>query len=249
MAGAYPHANVHDVMGKITSLIDFMCLTKGSIMKRHPLNPSLHLHEGQTYNGRPIQHDKGPFVEEYLQSLEWVIDNAVSDNPRIFGLRFDLHFPNVSDLDSKVFTSAAITRFVESLKAKIEHNRTQAKRDRRIVHDTVVRYVWTSEQNNSAHPHWHVAILLNWDAFRSLGRFEQGRINMYNRVVSAWASALKMMVSEAAGLVHFPENATYQLHRDDEASINEFFKRTSYLCKADTKQYGNGRHGFGCSRR
>lgn len=89
-----------------------------------------------------------------------------------------------------------------------------------------------------------MAILLSWDAFHTLGCFEQGRNNMYNCMVSAWASALKMTVSDAVGLVHFPKNATYQLHRDDEASINEFFRRASYLCKADTKQYGNGRHGW-----
>ncbi|MEQ6292220.1 inovirus Gp2 family protein [Vogesella sp. GCM10023246] len=218
-------------------------------MKRHPLNSSLHLHEGQTYNGRPIMKDKGPFVKEYLNSLHGVTDATVSENPRAFGLRFDLHFPDVSDLDSKIYTSKAITRFIESLKAKIAHNRQQAKSQRATAHDTVVRYVWASEQNDSVNPHWHVAILLNRDAYRSLGRFELGRDNMYNRLVSAWASALKMTEREAAGLVHIPDNPVYELHRDDQASIDAFFLRASYLCKADTKQYGNGRHGFGCSRR
>ncbi|MFC3627118.1 inovirus Gp2 family protein [Vogesella amnigena] len=218
-------------------------------MKRHPLNSSLHLYRGHVYNDKPILHDKGPFVEEYLESLEWVIEAALSDNPRVFGFRVELRFPDRINLDSKVYTSKAITRFIESLKAKLAHNRQQAMRTRRYAHDTAVRYVWACEQNDSVNPHWHVAILLNWDAYRSLGRFELGRDNMYNRLVSAWASALKMTEHEAVGLVHIPNNPAYELHRDDQASIDAFFLRASYLCKADTKQYGNGRHGFGSSRR
>lgn len=39
-------------------------------------------------------------------------------------------------------------------------------------------------------PHYHVAILLNRDAFCSLGHFQPGRDNLFNRLVSAWGSAL-----------------------------------------------------------
>lgn len=35
-------------------------------------------------------------------------------------------------------------------------------------------------QNDSVNLHWHVAILLKGDAYRSLGRFELGHDNMYN---------------------------------------------------------------------
>jgi len=33
-----------------------------------------------------------------------------------------------------------------------------------------------------------------------------------------------------------------------KTSIAELFYRASYLCKAATKSYGNGCHGFGTSR-
>ncbi|HIE1827244.1 TPA: YagK/YfjJ domain-containing protein [Pseudomonas aeruginosa] len=58
----------------------------------------------------------------------------------------------------------------------------------------------------------------------------------------------KIPVEKAAGLVHIPKNATYRIDIDDRESQKIFFRRASYICKAATKQYGNGQHGFGCSR-
>ncbi len=80
------------------------------------------------------------------------------------------------------------------------------------------------------------------------GALSLGMTTCTTRLVFAWASALMMTEHEAVGLVHIPNNPVCELHRDDQASINAFFQRASYLCKADTKQYGNGRHGFGSSR-
>ncbi|MTD34140.1 YagK/YfjJ domain-containing protein [Paludibacterium denitrificans] len=47
----------------------------------------------------------------------------------------------------------------------------------------------------------------------------------------------------------FYTNATYPLQRGDQQSIEALFYRASYLCKSATKEYGNGLHGFGVSRR
>ena len=249
MAGVYPHANVNKTMQKITQILELMCLTTKCIMKRHPQNTKLRLYGQPKYNGKRVFLKAGPLVEEYLQSLEGVIDVALRDYKRVFAFRFDLHFPDSPDLDSEIFTSAAITRFIESFKAQIRHDRKLAKRARRTAANTVVRYVCACERYNAAYPHWHVAFLLNWDAFSKIGLYKLGHDNMYNRVIKAWASALQMKVEEVIGLVHFPRNAEYRLHRDDEASIDEFFHRASYLCKAASKQYGSGQHGFRSSRR
>jgi hypothetical protein len=86
------------------------------------------------------------------------------------------------------------------------------------------------------------------DAFRALGTFAPGRDNMFNRLNEAWASALRLPVDAVVGLLHIPENPNYYLRRDDLASVAAFFYRASYLCKAATKAYGNGGHGFGASR-
>jgi hypothetical protein len=119
----------------------------------------------------------------------------------------------------------------------------------KYIHDSKVRYVWAREIGYLGKPHYHVLILLNRDAFTALGKFELGRENIFNRLVEAWASALRLTLDECNGLVHIPDNPTYQLDRDDERELQELFFRASYLCKAATKVYGDGQHGFGCSWR
>lgn len=71
---------------------------------------------------------------------------------------------------------------------------------------------------------------------------------MFNRLQEAWESALGSSVDEAKGLVEIPSNPTYCLRRDEPQGVVDFFYRASYLCKAATKVYGSGQHGFGSSR-
>jgi hypothetical protein len=141
-----------------------------------------------------------------------------------------------------------LERFFESVKAKVRHNRDKAREARPHAHDSVVRYIWCREIGEHVIPHYHVAILLNNDAFCAIGKYELGRENLFNRLHEAWASALGPSVEKTGGLVHLPENPYYMLRRDDPDTVADFFYRISYLCKADTKQYGGGIHAFGTSR-
>jgi hypothetical protein len=218
-------------------------------MKRHPENSNLTLCREEHFIGWPVQVSKGPFVRSYLNNLNRVIQRALDDCPRIFAFRFDLRFPADLDLPDHLYTNEVIDRFLESFKAKIRHNRLKAGMSRKYIHDTKVRYVWAREFGCSGKPHYHVLILLNRDAFNALGKFEPGRDNIFNRLVEAWASALRISVEGRNGLVHIPDNPTYHLCRGDELEQRELFYRASYLCKASTKAYGDGQHGFGHSRR
>lgn len=217
-------------------------------MIRHQFNSNLTLHSEDQYLGLPIQIDKGPFIGEYLDRLHQTMSCALGQYRRVFAFRFDLRFPCDLNEHNFNFDNQAIERFIESFKAKIRHNRQMAQRDNKYAHDTVVRYVWTREVPQQDRPHYHVAILLNCDAFFVLGSFEDGRDTMVNRLREAWASALGRTRDDVKGLVHIPDNACYHLHRDDGSSVAEFFYRSSYLCKSATKAYGNGHHGFGSSR-
>jgi hypothetical protein len=217
-------------------------------MIRHQSNSNLTLHFEEQYQGLPIQFDKGPFIREYLERLNQTVTCALDQYKRVFAFRFDLRFPDDLNQFNSNFDNQVIDRFTESFKAKIRHNRQMAKRENKYAHDTVVRYVWTREVGQLGRPHYHFAVLLNYDAFCSLGKFEAGRDNMFNRVQEAWASALARPVSTITGVVHFPANPYYLLHREDTVGIDQFFERTSYMCKAATKEFGNGYHGFGASR-
>lgn len=116
------------------------------------------------------------------------------------------------------------------------------------AHQSGVHYVWCREIGERGRPHYHLAIMLNKDAYSSLGMFELGRNNNYNRVQEAWASALVLPVASASGRAHISENPVYEIHRDDPAARADFLYRTSYICKVAIKVFGDGLHCFGASR-
>lgn len=217
-------------------------------MIRHPSNTNLSLHYENTYQGFPVQIEKGPFISEYLNRLYQTVGRALTQYPRVFAFRFDLRLPTETQLPDFVCTNQVVERFMESFKAKIAHNRSQARQLNKYAHDSKVRYVWAREQGQHGKPHYHLAILLNRDAFTALGKFETGRDNMFNRLEQAWASALGLSVEAVRGLVELPRNPCYHLNLGELGGQAEFFHRASYLCKAATKVFGDGSHGFGASR-
>lgn len=217
-------------------------------MSRHSQNTNLTLHTGSTYVGLSVQENKGPFIREYLNRLQQTMVRALAQYPRVFAFRVDLRLPTGTELPEYAFTNEVVERFIESFKAKIKHNRSQARRLNKHAHDSRVRYVWARELGQYGKPHYHLAILLNRDAFMALGKFEIGRGNMFNRLVEAWASALGLSVEAVSGLVEIPGNPSYPMSRDEPAGQEAFFYRASYLCKSATKVFGDGSHGFGCSR-
>lgn len=214
---------------------------------RHAENANLILHQVPTFEGLPVQTKRGPLVVSYLKRSKDILNRSLQQYGRVFAFRVDLRYP-VGYTFPIIDNNEILDRFFASLKAKIRYNRDQALADNRYAHDTLVRYVWCRELGQHGIPHFHMAILLNYDAFCSLGRFELGRENLFNRLHSAWASALGLSIENVIGLVEFPKNPFYVLRRDDPESMADFFYRASYLCKADTKYYGNGVHGFGSSR-
>lgn len=216
---------------------------------RSKANSNLTQFTGSHYSGLPIQVDKGPFFEQYLQQTLATIYRALSDYPRLLAIRFDLHYPQHQVLSEDARSSTVITRFVESLKAKVRHNRLMALENNKRVHDTVVRYVWVKEYGGEGRPHYHFLLLLNKDAFHTLGSFNSNNENLYLRILSAWASALNLSGDEVVGLVHVPESPIYYLnHCESSNDLAALFYRASYLCKVDTKRYGGWEHAFGCSR-
>lgn len=215
-------------------------------MPRHPFNSNLSLHYSSSFNNRPLQDKFSPFIVEYLDRLERVIKRSLDSHARVFAFRFDLRLP-FSSAESHD-DNECISRFIASLKAKLSHRRDIATRNNPFAHQTTVHYVWCRESWSSDRPHYHFLILLNHDAFFTLGRFELGRSNLFNRLIEAWASALLIEKERAAPLVHIPDNCTYLVTRGDQNSFNDLFFRASYLCKASTKNYRDCIHSFGSSR-
>lgn len=212
------------------------------------INKNHTLHYAPAFNGLPVMSAYLPMVAEMLESLWNVASCALTDYPRVFAFRFDLRLPAAVDTEASDFANAVISRFIASLKAKVRHDRARAAKENVQAHDTEVRYFWVREVGDWGRVHYHCTVLLNADAYNWLGRFQSERENMANRVFGAWASALGLTSDQARDLVHFPENPSYQLRRDDPQSVGEWFYRASYLCKVHTKFAGNGHHVYGSSR-
>jgi hypothetical protein len=211
----------------------------------NPENRNQKLIGGLTYKGLPLMHEKAPFIEEYLEALHNVLQMSLEDYSRVFAMRFDLRFPaHIAEHEG----NEVMSRFIESLKAKIRHDRARARAHNANAHDTAVRYVWAREVGQERRVHYHAVILLNRDAYFRPGRYDSNKENMAGRIVEAWASALRLPVDETIGCAEFPKNPTYLFGRGDESEMLAFFRRASYLCKAKTKQFGNGQHGFGASK-
>lgn len=217
-------------------------------MHSNPSNRNQALYFEPVYKGLPVFQNKGPLVLEYLESLHRVTCQALAAHKRILAIRLDLHFPLWMEASDNAIGNQVISRFIESLKAKVRYDRVCAKKINRYAHDTELRYVWARETGIEGRVHYHVAILVSREAYFTLGHFESGELNMASRCREAWASALGLPLDQAQGLVHFPENPTYRFERDTPEEKAAFFYRASYLCKASTKQFGDGNHGFGASR-
>lgn len=225
-----------------------MRTTSTSEVQVNPLNRNQTIFSGSTYFGLPVMLIHGPFVTEYLEALRRTLYRTLNDHPRVCAIRFDLRFPLSYHATDEMTSNLVISRFMESLKEKIAHDRECARQRDPHAHQTQVRYVWAREVGDDDRVHYHVALLLNGDAYFTLGRFDSEKMNMSKRISSAWASALGMDERQASGLVHFPDHSVYRVLASDPASVADFFHRASYLCKLKTKSYGFGHHGFGCSR-
>ncbi|MEZ7911283.1 MAG: inovirus Gp2 family protein [Propionivibrio sp.] len=216
-------------------------------MKRHPKNNNLKLFFGESYEGFDVQHRYAPLVEEYLSRTLYVARLALLQHRKTFAFRVDLRFPTNQLIDDAQ-TNKPLERFFKSLRAKIEHKRLLREKKSGHAHGTAVSHIWCREIGKHGVPHYHLAILLNRDAFFKLGKFKIGRKNLFNLLVEAWSSALKLPVEDMDGLVHIPKKHGYKLTSDDRDAFNDFFHRVSYLCKAETKHFGDGVHSFGTSR-
>ena len=152
-------------------------------MKRHPKNNNLTLFFGESYEGFDVLHQYAPLIEEYLSRALCVARLALVTHPRTFAFRVDLRFP-ANQLIDDAQKYKPLERFFKSLQAKIKHNRLLRAKESGRAHGTAVSYIWCRELGEHGVPHYHLAILLNRDAFFKLGKFETGRKNLFNLMVN-----------------------------------------------------------------
>jgi len=231
-------------------------------MYKHPTNRNLTTIEGVTFNKLPLTRPRGQwhhqFVEPYLLSNKRVMDDALSTHPRTLAIRVDLRFPSIYHEPDypRGNSKSEITRFIESFKSKVKSEIAKRKREGKRVHSCHVSYIWVLEYGENGSEHYHVALFLNNDSFRSLGSKTTPNESspLVNIIVEAWESALNISFEQAWNLVNIPLNPSYRLKLavcpEQDKIYCDLFKRLSYFAKLDTKVYGAGeRNSYGCSRR
>lgn len=196
--------------------------------------------------------------ENYLTTIERVINDSLDDYPRILAVRFDLRLPETNqddyldrDLPDSFNRDKLIPKFIESLKSKIKYDlkRKNKKWDRKFK--CQLRYVWCREKESSNNEHYHVMIIVNKDVYRSIGEYHHNG-SLSSMIVSAWESSLSLDYNQVKRLVYFPSNCAYVVNYRDskyEEQYDDLFYRVSYLAKTRTKNINRYYRSFGCSTR
>lgn len=141
----------------------------------------------------------------WLTRFDSILDSALAQHRAISLIRVDLRFPEYmpatimdTDLDS-----AVISRFFESLKAKIQAYQRKKRRANKRVRATTLHYFWCREfGKEKGRKHYHVILLLNKDTWCSPGDFTVPS-SLATLIKLAWCSALHLEPWQGNGLVHF----------------------------------------------
>lgn len=200
----------------------------------------------------------GPLNKYQLKRIEQTIDKALDEYPRVLAVRVELHMPVCRPLcdmliedDYARTDAAAISRFNASLNAKLKHYELKQKKAGKRVRETLSRIVWAREfcpTNNKKH--YHVLLLLNRDAFNSLGSFEGNGGTLLRLIREAWMSAVNLIYPKNRELVKIPDNPCYYVNAKDgkqSKAYRELIFRSSYLAKEKSKCFTDGERNFGCS--
>lgn len=203
--------------------------------------------EGVVY---PVMTERGPLVSNYLDQAYAVFRKALEHHSRILAVRFDLHIPRGMSLPDHKESSQIIRRFLASIQSKIDAN---LKR-KQSPHQCPLRYIVAREIGPlNGRVHFHVMLLVNGHAYRQLGTMEPYVSNLFNMIGEAWASGLGILLEDAINSVQYrfrPGVCQYYLDPlEDYDKLPKAFHRVSYLCKAQTKHFGQWQRGLMTSRK
>lgn len=195
----------------------------------------------------------------YQGAIAETLDCALQAYPRITVIRVDLHFPMMDEYGDmpNCFPNtegSPITRFMNSLNAKLKHDQHRKIGQGIRVYPNRLRYVWVKEQSSSELPHYHCVLIFNKDAYYHLGDYNLDEPSLRTMITTAWYSALQLQldpISDPTGaLVHYPNNGKYCLNQNSltfEADRAMLMNRLSYLAKEHSKHYNANSRSIGYS--
>ncbi|MDT4857169.1 Inovirus Gp2 [compost metagenome] len=201
----------------------------------------------------PVQWSSNGLNLVYLQRIHGLLRDCLALHPRWSVFRVDLRVPQGS-----ILPPGAITDFIESMKSQLTHAQAAKSASGKRGYDPMLRYVWVREWNDASNPHYHVALLLNRDAYFSLGDYSQLQSDECNydamlagRIFKAWGVALGLDWPVVMKGVYFPPRPVSPLKTQHELFQQQYravFYRLSYFAKNESKVYGGGQRNFGMSQ-
>lgn len=104
------------------------------------------------FDPKLLIHSQGTLNYHYLDKLEFVLKNALSEYPRTLAIRIDLHlspswFNNDMPSCAPNLSSDLMARFTRSLMAQIDSYRQQLTKHGKRVHPCKLRYYWVREKH------------------------------------------------------------------------------------------------------
>lgn len=210
-------------------------------------------HDSPTWRDLPVQLFSHARHDVYLEHIHALLMDCLKSHPRWSVFRIDLRVP-----DGESLSVRSMTNFIESMKSQLAHAQAVKQAAGKRGYDPKLRYVWVREWDSADYPHYHVALLLNHDAYFTLGDYSKLHSDdcsyetmLAGRICKAWGVALGVDWRVARRGVYFPERPVSPLllrHANYLQQFRGVFYRLSYFAKLDTKPDGDSQRNFGMSQ-
>ncbi len=200
----------------------------------------------RTFKGKPLYYHKDGLALEYLEEIDRVLIEALSQYPKLCGAHFNVRLPSDFDGDhSEVFS-----RFFRTLESDTNELCLMKYRRRpHQYHQTVIRHVWSKACESTSQ--YHLVLLFDKRLYLCLGKSRFGRSRYLSRIRKAWDRAVETNYGrKCSGLAYSPADDVYELLKGDEAfplQLNEVFYRISRLAKPIPLDDDDRSMSFGCS--
>lgn len=205
------------------------------------------------WHGFPVQFSLDELNLDYLKNICVLLFDSLLMHPRWAVIRVDLKVPA-----GFILPQRAITEFIESLKSQLKHEQSVKPTVGKRAYDPMFRYVWVRERSGAGYPHYHLALMLNRDAYFTLGNYSKLQSADCNydemlagRIYKAWGVALGLDWNVSKRGVHFPKRPVSPLQTQHELFVQQYravFYRLSYFAKNESKVLGDGQRNFGMSQ-
>lgn len=184
----------------------------------------------------------------YFEIIDGVLRYAMQDYRRLYAVRADVRFPKEMPAN-QIPGNEVMGRFVKSLRSKVKYQRDRVRTKYGRAHATDVRVVWVREFGpESKRPHYHLMLVFNRDAYRSLGDYKSDDDNLSRCIQGAWTSALKVDFEMHKWLVSFSRNGQYEIINGH--GYRQALEAMQYLCKEYSKVRDGARNiGYSLARK